>query len=85
VSQRETTLENRVARAATAALERQEYVTAIDVPAGVAATTRAARRASPRNLVVVRWSRTHKRYQRIGLLVEPAALTPAVEPAGKIS
>jgi hypothetical protein len=45
-------------------------------PAGDAAATRLARRASPRNLVVVRWSRAHKRYQRIGVLVEPTALTP---------
>jgi hypothetical protein len=54
------------------------------LPAGDATTTRAARRASPRNLVVVRWSRTHKRYQRIGLLVEPAALAPTAEPADRI-
>lgn len=44
------------------------------LPAGDADRTRRARRASPRHLVVVRWSRAHERYHRIGLLIEPAAL-----------
>lgn len=51
------------------------------LPAGDATATRAARRTSPRNLVVVCWSRSRKRYERIGLLVEPAALDAAPRPA----
>jgi hypothetical protein len=44
------------------------------LPSGDAAATRRARQASPRHLVVVRWSRALKRYQRVGLLVEPQAI-----------
>lgn len=53
------------------------------LPASDATATRRARQSSPRHLVVVRWSRAHKRYHRIGLLVEPAALsfTLAATPA----
>jgi hypothetical protein len=42
---------------------------------GDAALTRRARAKSERSAVVVRWSRTRKRYERQGLLVEPQALT----------
>ncbi len=47
------------------------------LPSGDAAATRRARKASARSLPVVRWSRARKRYERIGLLVEPAALSAA--------
>jgi hypothetical protein len=42
--------------------------------AGDAGLTRRAKALSPRSAVVVRWSRSRKRYERQGLLVEPAAL-----------
>ncbi|MDQ2707465.1 MAG: hypothetical protein M3Z25_07425 [Actinomycetota bacterium] len=42
--------------------------------AGDAGLTRRAHRASEVSAVVVRFSRTRKRYERHGLLVEPAAL-----------
>jgi len=44
------------------------------LPAGDAGLTRRARAASRESAVVVRFSRTRKRYERQGLLVEPAAL-----------
>jgi len=44
------------------------------LPSGDALLSRRARKASPRSLPVVRWSRNRKRYERVGLLVEPAAL-----------
>ena len=44
------------------------------LPAGDATRTRRAHRASTLTAVVVRFSRTSKRYERQGLLVEPAAL-----------
>lgn len=44
------------------------------LPAGDARRTRQARRASALAAVVVRFSRTRKRYERQGLLVEPDAL-----------
>jgi hypothetical protein len=47
------------------------------LPAGEAALTRRARKASGLSAVVVRWSRTRKRYERQGLLVEEAALEQA--------
>jgi hypothetical protein len=43
------------------------------LPAGDAQRTRRARQASTLTAVVVRFSRTRKRYERQGLLVEPAA------------
>jgi hypothetical protein len=46
---------------------------------GDAALTRRARKASGLSAVVVRWSRTRKRYERQGLLVEEAALAQAEE------
>jgi hypothetical protein len=45
--------------------------------AGDAGLTRRARKASALSAVVVRWSRARKRYERQGLLVEPAALEAA--------
>jgi hypothetical protein len=44
------------------------------LPAGDANRTRRAHRASGLTAVVVRFSRTRKRYERQGLLVEPQAL-----------
>lgn len=47
------------------------------LPSGDAGLTRRARAASTKSAVIVRWSRTRKRYERIGLLVEPRALEAA--------
>jgi hypothetical protein len=47
------------------------------LPAGDAALTRRARKASGLSAVVVRWSRARKRYERQGVLVEEAALDRA--------
>jgi hypothetical protein len=47
------------------------------LPAGDAALSRRAKKASLLSAVVVRWSRTRKRYERQGLLVEEPALEHA--------
>jgi hypothetical protein len=47
------------------------------LPSGDAALTRRAKKGSRLSAVVVRWSRTRKRYERQGLLVEEAALEAA--------
>ena len=47
------------------------------LPAGDAALTRRAKKGSRLSAVVVRWSRTRKRYERQGLLVEESALGEA--------
>ena len=47
------------------------------LPSGDAALTRRAKKASGLSAVVVRWSRTRKRYERQGLLVEEQALEQA--------
>jgi hypothetical protein len=47
------------------------------LPSGEAALTRRAKKASGLSAVVVRWSRSRKRYERQGLLVEEAALEQA--------
>ena len=47
------------------------------LPAGDAALTRRARKHSRLSAVVLKWSRTRKRYERQGLLVEEDALTKA--------
>jgi len=47
------------------------------LPAGDAALTRRAKKASGLSAVVVRWSRSRKRYERQGLLVEETALEQA--------
>lgn len=47
------------------------------LPAGDAGLTRRAHRASSLSAVVVRFSRTRKRYERQGLLVEPDAVAAA--------
>jgi hypothetical protein len=47
------------------------------LPSGDAGLTRRARKVSTLSAVVVRWSRARKRYERQGLLVEPAALEAA--------
>lgn len=48
-------------------------------PAGDAALTRRATKASSLSAVVLRWSRARKRYERQGVLVEDPALTLAEE------
>ena len=45
--------------------------------AGDAALTRRAKKASVLSAVVVRWSRSRRRYERQGILVEEAALEQA--------
>jgi hypothetical protein len=47
------------------------------LPSGDTALTRRAKKASGLSAVVVRWSRSRKRYERQGLLVEDAALEQA--------
>jgi len=47
------------------------------LPAGDAALTRRAKKASRLPAVVVQWSRTRKRYERRGILVEEPALEQA--------
>jgi hypothetical protein len=47
------------------------------LPAGNARLTRRAKRASELSAVVVRFSRTRRRYERQGVLVEPEALARA--------
>jgi hypothetical protein len=47
------------------------------LPSGDAALTRRAAGASNLSAVVVRWSRTRKRYERQGVLVEEPALAAA--------
>jgi hypothetical protein len=44
------------------------------VPAGDAALSRRARRASTLSAIVIKFSRSRKRYERQGILVEPKAL-----------
>jgi hypothetical protein len=46
----------------------------IYVPAGDAALSRRARKASTLSAIVVKFSRSRKRYERQGILVEPQAL-----------
>ncbi len=47
------------------------------LPSGDPALTRRAKAKSTLSAVVVRWSRARKRYERQGLLVEPAAIEEA--------
>src|ERR1700737_1869466 len=47
------------------------------LPAGDALLTRRAKAKSTRHAVVVRFSRTRRRYERLGLLAEPQALADA--------
>ncbi len=51
----------------------------IFLPSGDAALTRRARQASRLAAVVVRWSRSRKRYERQGILAEEAAIQQAEE------
>jgi hypothetical protein len=53
--------------------------TLVFLPAGDATLTRRAKRASGLSAVVVRWSRSRRRYERQGILVEDAALRQAEE------
>jgi hypothetical protein len=55
-------------------LDRLEFL-----PSGEAAVTRRASKYSKLRAVVVRWSRTRKRYERQGILVEPEAIRRAEE------
>jgi hypothetical protein len=54
------------------------------LPAGDALLTRRARAKSARQAVVVRFSRTRKRYERQGLLLEPKALAQARRELGRL-
>lgn len=47
------------------------------LPSGNTALTRRAKHASQLSAVVVRWSRARKRYERQGILAEPAAIEQA--------
>jgi hypothetical protein len=47
------------------------------LPAGDATLTRRAKKASRLSAVVVRWSRSRKRYERQGIVVEPGAIERA--------
>ena len=47
------------------------------LPSGNTALTRRAKRASRLSAVVVRWSRARRRYERQGILAEPAAIEQA--------
>jgi hypothetical protein len=49
------------------------------LPRGDAALTRRARRHSNLNAIVLKWSRSRKRYERQGVLVDEAALQTAEE------
>lgn len=49
------------------------------LPAGNATLTRRAKKSSQLSAVVVRWSRTRKRYERQGILAEPGAIEHAEE------
>ncbi|MPY99630.1 MAG: DUF2293 domain-containing protein [Actinophytocola sp.] len=49
------------------------------LPAGDAALTRRAKKASGLSAVVIRWARARKRYERQGILVEEGALERAEE------
>jgi hypothetical protein len=49
------------------------------LPSGDAAVTRRASKYSKLRVVVVRWSRSRKRYERQGILVEPEAIIRAEE------
>jgi hypothetical protein len=51
----------------------------VHLPPGDAALTRRARKYSTLSAVVLKWSRTRKRYERQGLLVEEEALVKAEE------
>jgi hypothetical protein len=51
----------------------------IFLPAGNAALTRRAKQASRLSAVVVRWSRSRKRYERQGILAEEAGIQQAEE------
>ena len=52
------------------------------LPAGDALLTRRAKMKSSRCAVVVRFSRSRRRYERQGLLLEPQALTEAQRELG---
>lgn len=47
------------------------------LPSGDSALTRRAKRASRLSAIVVRWSRSRKRYERQGILAEPEAIDRA--------
>jgi len=49
------------------------------LPSGDAALTRRATKASQLSAVVVRWSTRRNRYERQGILAEPAAIEQAAQ------
>jgi hypothetical protein len=53
------------------------------LPSGDPGLTRRVRKASTLSAVVGRWSRARRRYERQGLLVEPAALDAAGRATGE--
>ena len=53
------------------------------LPAGDAALSRRAKQASGLSVIVVRFSRSQKPYERKGILVEESALTQAAEAANR--
>jgi hypothetical protein len=60
-------------------LECADLDALVFLPAGDAALTRRAKKANGLSAVVVRWSRSRRRYERQGILVEEAALQAAEE------
>jgi hypothetical protein len=52
------------------------------VPPGNALLTRRAKAKSSKNAVVVRFSKTRRRYERQGVLVEVAALSETLQELG---
>lgn len=54
----------------------------VPLPSGDARLTRKARVLSKTTAVIVYWSRSRKRYERVGSLVEPAALSQACAELG---
>jgi hypothetical protein len=60
-------------------LECADLDALVFLPAGDAALTRRAKKASGLSAVVVRWSRSRRRYERQGILVEEEALQAAEE------
>jgi hypothetical protein len=60
-------------------LDCSELGALVFLPSGDSALTRRAKKYSTLSAVVVEWSRSRKRYERQGLLVEPEALERAEE------
>jgi len=58
-------------------VQLKDELGAVCLPSGDAALTRRSAKYSTLSAVVLRWSRARNRYERQGLLVEPAALEQA--------